>query len=57
MPGIVRYREKGSVGMSDKEKNENKSGEEETKDLFNKSLEDGTVDRKKEKDTEEKKDN
>lgn len=57
MPGIVWYREKGSVGMSDKEKNENKSGEEETKDLFDKSLEDGTVDRKKEKDTEDKKDN
>lgn len=56
MWGIVWHREKGSVSMSDKEKNENKSGEEETKDLFDKSLEDGTVDRKKEKENEEKKD-
>ncbi|MEY8751073.1 hypothetical protein [Alkalicoccobacillus gibsonii] len=41
--------------MSDKEKNENKSGEEETKDLFDKSLEDGAVDRKKEKEEKEDK--
>ncbi|WP_285803874.1 hypothetical protein [Alkalicoccobacillus plakortidis] len=34
--------------MSEKEKDQNKSGEEETKDLFDKSLEDGTVDQEKE---------
>ncbi|MDQ0206155.1 hypothetical protein [Alkalicoccobacillus murimartini] len=40
--------------MSEKNKDQNKSGEEETKDLFDKSLEDGTIEQDKDKDKEKK---
>ena len=41
--------------MSEKNKDQEKSGEEETKDLFDKSLEDGTIEQDKEKDNEKNK--
>ena len=40
--------------MSEKNKDQEKSGEEETKDLFDKSLEDGTIEQDKDNEKNKK---